>query len=118
MSLPIEIQTIVDKCEAAGYSGAVIALFDTEYELETSGSDWDAARDFTKEILAEFDHEIMDEDGGYEGGGEYCYSVIRLGDKFFKAEWNYYSYDGCDFDYIEDTITEVTPSQKTVTVYE
>jgi len=115
MSLPIEIQEIVDKCEAAGYSGAVIALFDTDYELETPSSDWDAERNFRKNLFDEINHKIMVCE---EGEGEYCYSVIRIGDKFFKAEWSYYSYNGCDFDYIEDTIKEVTPKEKTITVYE
>ena len=64
----------------------------------------------------EFDH-IESEPGG-EGEGEYCYGVVRLGEKYYKAEWTYYSYNGCEYDYIEDTIKEVTPVQKTITVYE
>ncbi len=60
----------------------------------------------------------MECEGGGEGSGEYCYGVIRLDDKYFKAEWSYYSYNGCEYDGIEATIHEVKPVQKYVTVFE
>ena len=56
--------------------------------------------------------------GGGEGGGEYCYGVICINGSYYKAEWFYYSYNGCEYDYILDTIKEVTPVEKTITVYE
>lgn len=120
MSLPIEIQNVVDKAEAFEASNTVVALF-SEYGsdyLDTSSLDYESIYDKWDELMKEVGHEVMESQGGGEGEGEYCYSVIKLGDKFFKAEWSYYSYNGCDFDYIEDTITEVTPKQKTITVYE
>lgn len=107
MSLPKEIQDVVDKLEAAGgydASEPILALFTEDYIMP-------------EDIKDEINHEIMEIEGGGEGEGEHCYSVIRVGDKFFKAEWSYYSYNGCDFDYINDTIKEVTPSEKTITVY-
>lgn len=81
-------------------------------------SGWSEVRDFTEKFLGGKDYELMESEGGHEGGGEYCYGVIRLGDKYYKAEWAYYSYDGCEYDYIEDTIKEVTPVEKTIIVYE
>jgi len=60
---------------------------------------------------------IESEDGG-EGEGEHCYGIIKVGGQYLKAEWSYYSYDGCSFDYIESTIRVVNPFERTVTVYE
>lgn len=119
MSLPIEIQSIVDKCEAEGLGNIVVSLF-AEYGpdyLET-GSDWNGDTKKFNQLLEHFDYKMMQCEGGGEGEGEYCHSVIRIGNKFFKAEWSYYSYNGCDFDYIESTIKEVFPHEKTITVYE
>lgn len=73
---------------------------------------------FTDSFLKDKGYKAMESEGGHEGGGEYCYGVIRLGDKYYKAGWAYYSYNGCEYDYIEDTIKEVTPVEKTVIVYE
>lgn len=115
MSLPKEIQNIVDKCEAKGYEGALIVLFDRNMDLRANP--WKEADTFFRQITEEVGYEVLEEQTGGEGEGEYCYSVIKIGDKYFKAEWSYYSYNGCDYDYIEDTIKEVTPSTKTITVY-
>lgn len=70
---------------------------------------WDESGDLFNSIAKDFDYEVV--------GGEYCYGVIRIGDEYYQAEWSYYSYSGCDTDYIEDTIKEVMPQQKTITVY-
>lgn len=64
------------------------------------------------------DIELVEKGWGGEEKGEYCYGILRFEDKYFKAEWSYYSYDGADFDGIESTIKEVTPVEKTVIVYE
>lgn len=71
-----------------------------------------------KEILAQYDYKALEGDYGGEGEGESCYGVIRFQGKFYKAEWSYYSYNGCDYDYIADTVKEVFPVEKTITVYE
>lgn len=55
---------------------------------------------------------------GGEGQSEYCYSIIGIDGKFFKAEWSYYSYNGCEFDGVRNTVREVTPVERLVTVYE
>ena len=68
-------------------------------------------------ILDQYDYEFMEGDTGGEGQGEYCYGVIRFQGKYYRAEWTYYSYNGCEYDSIERTITEVTPKQVMVTQY-
>lgn len=72
-----------------------------------------------EQVLQQFGCERMLEgEYGEEGEGEHCWSVIKLKDKFYRASWSYYSYDGCEYDYIADTIEEVIPVEKTVIVYE
>jgi len=117
MSLPKEIQEIVDVCETKHVSNVIVALFEDYVDDYLEVKD-DAGYSFFKKLEEENDYERMEYKGGGEGEGEYCYSVIRLGDKFFKAEWSYYSFNGCDYDYIENTVKEVFPKQKTVTIYE
>lgn len=65
-----------------------------------------------------YDYEWMTGQRGGEGSGEYCYGVIRFKGKFYKAEWTYYSYNGCEYEDIISTIREVKPVEKLVVVYE
>lgn len=69
-------------------------------------------------ILDQYGYEALEGNYGGEGEGEYCYGVIRFQGKFYKAEWSYYSYDGCEYDCIADTVKEVAPKEKTIIVYE
>ena len=69
------------------------------------------------EVLEKFGYEYVDGDSSGEGGGESCYGVFKLGDNLYKTDYYYHSYDGHDYDYIVDTLRIVTPSQKTITVY-
>lgn len=59
---------------------------------------------------------VVNQEGGGEGGAEHCESVIKLGDKFYKVVYRYYSHHGYDFDYTE--VFEVKPKEKTILVYE
>lgn len=63
-------------------------------------------------------YEHIEQDGGGEGGAEDCYGVIKFKDKYYKTEWKYYSHNGFDFCGAKYYIREVTPKQKTITVYE
>ena len=63
-------------------------------------------------------YEHLQQEGGGEGGAESCHGVFKLGDKIYKAEYSYYSHAGHEYDHILDTIQEVKPVQKTITVYE
>jgi len=71
-----------------------------------------------EDILAKYGYETLEGDYGGEGEGEYCYGVISFMGKYYKAEWTYYSYNGCEYDNIENTIKEVSPVERLVTFYE
>lgn len=58
----------------------------------------------------------LEQDGGGEGGGEYCYTVVQFGDKHYKITYSYYSHDGFDYSYAD--VYEVTPVERLVTFYE
>lgn len=92
-------------------------LFSGEFEYFNLPYNWGAAKTERLNILDQYDYEWMDGQTGGEGEGEYCYGVIRFQGKYYKAEWSYYSYNGCDYDDIESTVKEVFPKQKTITVY-
>lgn len=95
----------------------ILALFNDEVP-ETEQLSWQEERTKFEEVSLEYDYTHIEQDGGGEGGSEYCYGVIKIKDKFYKAEWSYYSYNGYDHDGITDTIREVKPVTKTITVYE
>lgn len=63
------------------------------------------------------EHQIkfIEQDGGGEGGSEYCHTVLQIGEEFYKFEYRYYSHHGYDY---FDEVTKVEPKQKTITVYE
>jgi hypothetical protein len=63
-------------------------------------------------------YEHIQQEGGGEGGSEYCYGVFKLNDKYYKARYSYYSYCGYEYDYITETLNEVFPKEKTIIVYE
>lgn len=89
---------------------------DPEYRAE-----WDkyyedkAAQE--NQVLEKFGYEYIDGDSSGEGEGEHCYGVFKLGDNLYRASYYYYSHNGHEYDYIVDTLRIVTPSQKTITVY-
>jgi hypothetical protein len=64
------------------------------------------------------DYEHLEQEGGGEGGAEYCYGVFRLGDKIYRASYSYYSHNGHEWDGITSTLKEVKPVEKTITVYQ
>lgn len=60
--------------------------------------------------------EFIEQEGGGEGGGEYCYTVFKIKDTLYKVEYSYYSHEGFNFDYMD--FKEVKPVQRMVTFYE
>ncbi|QDP59484.1 MAG: hypothetical protein GOVbin4162_58 [Prokaryotic dsDNA virus sp.] len=93
--------------------------YDDPNYLKEVNTYWDAKRQKEEEIFEQLGgYEHLEQEGGGEGGSEYCYGVFRLGDKIYRAEYSYYSYHGHEYDYILDTLREVIPQQKTITVYE
>lgn len=93
------------------------AYKDESYQKELSvyRDEVKAYEDF---ILAPFGYEHLDQDGGGEGGSEYCYGVFKFMGKIYKAEYSYYSHEGNDCSNILDSLREVTLVEKTITVYE
>lgn len=64
-----------------------------------------------------FGYKHLEQDGGGEGGAEDCEGVFKLGGKYYHTTWRYYSHHGYEYDGIVGNLSLVTPSQKTVTVY-
>ena len=69
-------------------------------------------------LKEEWDYEHLDQEGGGEGGEEYCYGVFRLKGVVYKAEYSYYSHQGHNYDGIIDTLKIVKPIEKTIIVWE
>lgn len=92
------------------------SLFNGDLDCFNLPSSWKNSAE-RQAILDEYDYEFMEGDTGGEGEGEYCYGVIRFRGNYYKAEWSYYSYNGCDYDNITSTIREVFPKQVMVTQY-
>lgn len=88
----------------------------TEEYNKTATYVYDSWGDVISEEFVGTPAKLVESDGGYEGSGEYAYSVIEFNGKFYKFEYAYYSYNGCDYD--DMTVSEVEPKQKTITVYE
>lgn len=64
------------------------------------------------------EYEHIEQEGGGEGGSEYCFGVFKLNGKIYRAEYSYYSYNGHEYDGIINSVREVKPVEKTITVYE
>lgn len=91
--------------------------YDRQYELYINERDT-SYQSHVDNIREQLGYEHLDQEGGGEGGSEYCYGVFKLKGKVYRAEYSYYSYHGHEFDYILDTLKEVKPVQKTITVWE
>lgn len=115
------VQAIKDAGSESPTSDIIYFLFGDEGYMNVmpfdNGTDYKQNRIDADALLAPFKYSRVEGDYGDEGEGESCYGVIRLGDDFFQAEWTYYSYNGCEYDYIEQTVREVVPEQAIITVY-
>jgi hypothetical protein len=122
MTLPVKLQTLITTLEEAGFkkgSSLVYSLFDGDDTPEHGTLSWrDNPSELFNSILIAHDYSHVESEGGGEGEGEYCYGVIKVGEEYYKADWSYYSYDGCEYDGIESTVRVVTPKEKTIVVYE
>lgn len=79
---------------------------------------FDQVNDAKEKMISQLGYEHIQQEGGGEGGTEHCQGVFRLQGKLYSAVYSYYSHHGYDYDYIADTLREVEPVQKTITVYE
>lgn len=60
--------------------------------------------------------EVVENNGGTEGGGEAAHMVYKVCDRLFRLDGSYYSYDGTTWN--DDSFREVKPVVKQVTFYE
>lgn len=60
--------------------------------------------------------EFIEQDGGGEGGGEHCETVVKIGATYYKIVYSYYSYNG--YNYEGADVYEVVPVERLVTFYE
>ena len=100
-------------------------LDDIEFSVGVSYPSWSSEnREAEMEVYNKAKSEVLDgyehlmQEGGGEGGSEYCEGVFRLNDKYYHVDWSYYSHHGYETDGALDTLKEVQPKEKTVTVWE
>lgn len=90
-----------------------------EYPLELDSFIYQACEGHLSSDKKKFlNYTHLTQDGGGEGGAEDCYGVFQIGDKIFKAEYFYQSYNGHQIDNIQNTVREVAPKERTIIVYE
>jgi hypothetical protein len=111
------IEKIKNKAEELG----IVDRYELENILVHDDPYWDEEYDeqFNKftEFLDELGFKIVHQEGGGEGGGEYCEVVIELEGKTYKLNYEYRSYEGYTIDDIWNWDL-VTAKQKMITVYE
>lgn len=107
-----QVQALIE--EITEYTGA----FSSWDKKQEHPSDWNIY-DFAHGDLAlkeDAPYEHIEQDGGGEGGAEYCKTIFKWKDEFYKVTYSYASYQGFDFDYA--SWYKVSPKEKTITVYE
>lgn len=92
---------------------AVFEASTNKWQSEPSWYAWDEMETAQSTILGEI--KLIANVGGGEGSGETRYLVFEIGGKFYQMNGYYMSFDGSHFD---GPFIEVTPIQKTITVYE
>lgn len=107
------IERLKAKAEQLGIDDSTIQ------EIIVDGEDYsndDEMKDFVS-FLHEMKFEFIYQEGGGEGGTEYCESVIKLEGQAYLISYSYYSHNGYDIRDLWDW-KPVTAKQKTVTYYE
>lgn len=88
---------------------------ESEFVIETVAEGY-IDDDYSDEFKNNFKH--IEQEGGGEGGTEWCHTIFSWKGIIYKGDYSYYSHHGTEFDGFEDTIREVKPIEKTLTVYE
>jgi hypothetical protein len=89
--------------------GMFYCLADDDFWSETQ-------KKVRERLVEELGYEHITQEGGGEGGTEYCYTIMRFGNTYYKMEYSYYSFDGYDFGDADDWV-EVKPVKKEIIVY-
>lgn len=98
--------------ELVAEDGGFVYFYKDNYSDRSLGFDERVVKINPSEIGLEYLHQ----EGGGEGGAEYCEGVFKWKDTIYKITYNYYSHHGNDFDNAE--LYEVSPVVKELTVYE
>lgn len=114
---------VIEQLGDKDMSNVDLSVFDEVADLESSLSQvilgmCEGNYDYPSSPFKEFGYEHLAQEGGGEGGSEDCYGVFKFKGKVYRAEYNYYSYNGYEYDNIVETLREVKPVEKTVVVYE
>ncbi len=92
-------------------------LFINKYDLKiTTDKFKEIAKTFINSSYDMIDITLIEQDGGGEGGSEYCYSVLKIGEKFFKFGYSYQSHAGFSF-WGNTPVKEVHPQKVEVIKY-
>lgn len=108
---------------ASEFQRALVGLLVEDYEDVVYPPDWvwNELGEIDGEEVPDFGTVRVVENFGGEGQGDQRYIVFKLTDEFgdehfFKVDGYYASYDGSSWDGSE--LYQVTPREKTITVYE
>lgn len=113
----VELPTFKKRPEYPRFS-----LKESDPELyEKMNTEYSEVRDYNNSLqdkyLSSIGYKHLEQEGGGTGGAEECHGVFTFKGKYYRCHYSYYSYNGHEYDYIEDTIEEVEPFEKTVTMY-
>lgn len=129
MSNKVDLTVFEELTEVLDYSDLddlLVALADgddIEVSNELNYSDgrdayWAKQKENYNNFVETYGYSHLMQDGGGEGGAEYCEGVFKLKGVMYKVEWAYYSYNGYETGGATNTLRIVTPVEKTITVYE
>lgn len=89
---------------------------------EKSRQHWNVRREAIEKYREQYpptiNYEHIMQEGGGEGGSEYCEGVFKLDGVYYHVSWSYYSHEGYETGGAFNTMNVVTPKEKTITVYE
>jgi hypothetical protein len=78
--------------------------------LELEGF-WGKHKELATEVV-----QCVEQDGGGEGGAESCHIILKVDGEYWQYNYSYYSHHG--YEHYNNTLMQVFPKEKTVTVFE
>lgn len=118
----LEIENMVDKTVFENYLKELQECGYSDYDMDyllfnMAQGEVGEICDDAETLPSKYCYIHLEQDGGGEGGGEGCYGVFELGGKIYKVDYNYYSYDGYNYENIQETLREVKHTLETISVY-